>query len=360
MSALNQQTLTDPGANDRPPMLEKGNYIPWESRFRRFLDNNLKDEKQMWRSIQKGPYVRPIITDPYDTTKLMYGSEVTNHVRHSRLMDEFDKFAAKEGESLESVHERLTTLVNIMDRNNVRPISASINTNAIRTTYPGIQRAARNHDPLALIAHLNSSSQSHGHYARDCQKPRVHDAKYFKEQMLLAMKDEARSNLNAKENDFMLDNSFGNETLEELTAAAISEVIQYVLWIVDSGCSKHMTGNLKLLRNFIKKFIGIVCFGNDHFAAITRYGDYVQSNLTICHVYYVAGLGHSLFSVRQFCDGDLEVAFRSNTCFVWNLEGDDLLTGSRESNLHTISISELAASSPVCLMSKATSTKSWL
>ncbi|GJZ91494.1 hypothetical protein Tco_0663421 [Tanacetum coccineum] len=54
-------------------------------------------------------------------------------------------------------------------------------------------------------------------------------------------------------------------------------------------------------------------FRNDHFAAITSYGDYVQGNLTICHVYYVEGLGHNLFSVGQFCDGDLKVAFRSNT-----------------------------------------------
>ncbi|GKB73070.1 retrovirus-related pol polyprotein from transposon TNT 1-94, partial [Tanacetum coccineum] len=144
------------------------------------------------------------------------------------------------------------------------------------------------------------------------------------------------------------------------TPTATRKVIQLVLWIVDSGCSKHMTGNLQLLRNFIEKFIGTVRFGNDHFAAITGYGDYVQGNLTICHVYYVEGLGHNLFSVGQFCDGDLEVAFRSNTCYVRNLEGDDLLTGSRDSNLYTISISEMAASSPVCLMSRATSTKSWL
>ncbi|GJW64478.1 retrovirus-related pol polyprotein from transposon TNT 1-94 [Tanacetum coccineum] len=121
-----------------------------------------------------------------------------------------------------------------------------------------------------------------------------------------------------------------------------------------------MTSNLSLLRNFVEKFIGTVRFGNDHFAAITGYGDYVQVNLMICHVYYVEGLGHSLFLVGQFCNGDLEVAFRSNMCYVRNLEGDDLLTSSCESNLYTISISELAASSPVCLMSKATSTKSWL
>ncbi|GJZ13002.1 retrovirus-related pol polyprotein from transposon TNT 1-94 [Tanacetum coccineum] len=103
-----------------------------------------------------------------------------------------------------------------------------------------------------------------------------------------------------------------------------------------------------------------VRFKNDHFNAITGYGDYVQGYLTICHVYYVESLDHYLFSVEQFSDGDLEVAFRSNTCYVQNLKGDDLLTGSRESNLYTISIFELAASSPVCLMSKATLTKSWL
>ncbi|GJV26679.1 retrovirus-related pol polyprotein from transposon TNT 1-94 [Tanacetum coccineum] len=139
-----------------------------------------------------------------------------------------------------------------------------------------------------------------------------------------------------------------------------TSVIQLILWIVNSGCSKHMTGNLQLLRNFFEKFMGTVRFGNDHVATITGYGYYVQGNLTICHVYYVEGLGHNLFSVGQFCDRDLEVAFRSNTCYVRILKGDDLLTGSQDSNIYTISISEMAASSPVCLMSIATSTKSWL
>ncbi|GJS41395.1 retrovirus-related pol polyprotein from transposon TNT 1-94 [Tanacetum coccineum] len=121
-----------------------------------------------------------------------------------------------------------------------------------------------------------------------------------------------------------------------------------------------MTGDRSLLRNFIEKFMGIVRFGNDNYAAISGYGDYIHGNITICHVYYVEGLGHNLFNVGQFCDGDLEVAFRSNTCYVRNLEGDDLLTSGRESNLYTISISDMAASLLVCLMSKANLTKSWL
>ncbi|GJY49595.1 retrovirus-related pol polyprotein from transposon TNT 1-94 [Tanacetum coccineum] len=148
--------------------------------------------------------------------------------------------------------------------------------------------------------------------------------------------------------------------VESASKAKDRVFIQIILWVVDSGCSKHMTGDRSLLRNFIKKFMGTVRFGNDNFAAITGYGNYIRGNITICHVYYVGGLGHNLFSVGQFWDGDLEVAFRSNTCYIRNLEGDDLLTGGRDSNLYSISISDMATSSPLCLMSKATSTKSWL
>ncbi|GJW03338.1 hypothetical protein Tco_1562194 [Tanacetum coccineum] len=106
------------------------------------------------------------------------------------------------------------------------------------------------------------------------------------------------------------------------TSKANDKVVQIVLWIVDSGCSKHMTGDRSLLKNFIEKFMGTVRFGNDNFAAITGYGDYIQGNITICHVYYVEGLGHNLFSVGPILDGDLEVDFSgSKTCYVHNLEG---------------------------------------
>ncbi|GKA49331.1 hypothetical protein Tco_0742404 [Tanacetum coccineum] len=207
----------------------------------------------MWRSIEKSPYVRPMIPNPDKPTeqileplskmtegnkkqyiadvrvmnyllqaipndiynsvdvcknakdmwgrikRLMFGSDVINHIRHSRLMDEFDKFTAKEGESLESVYEKLTTLVNIMDRNKVRPIQVAINTKFINCLKPECnkyvtmirhdqtgdvvsydelydslvqfephvqasiaKKATKNHDLLALIAHSNVFlSQSH-------------------------------------------------------------------------------------------------------------------------------------------------------------------------------------------------------
>nr|GEZ51711.1 retrovirus-related Pol polyprotein from transposon TNT 1-94 [Tanacetum cinerariifolium] len=90
-----------------------------------------------------------------------------------------------------------------------------------------------------------------------------------------------------------------------------------------------MTGNLKLLCNFVEKFLGTVRFGNDQFAPILGYGD-------------------------------LEVAFRKSTCFVRDLQGNDLLVGNHGSDLYTISLQESTSSTPLCLMAKATPTQAWL
>nr|GEY13087.1 reverse transcriptase domain-containing protein [Tanacetum cinerariifolium] len=118
------------------------------------------------------------------------------------------------------------------------------------------------------------------------------------------------------------------------------QIVQLIIFIVDSGCTKHMTGNLNLLCNFVEKFLGTVRFGNDQFVPILG-GDLVQGNVTINRVYYVEGLNHNLFSVGQFCDADLEVAFRKSTCFVKDLQ-------------------DSTSSTPLCLMAKATPTQAWL
>ncbi|GJV30064.1 hypothetical protein Tco_1386512 [Tanacetum coccineum] len=126
-----------------------------------------------------------------------------------------------------------------------------------------------------------------------------------------------------------------------------SKVVQIILWYLDSGRSKHMTGDRSPLTNFVNKFLVTVKFGNDHVAKILGYGDYHIGNVTILRVYYVEGLGYNLFSVGQFCDSNLEVAFRQHTCFIRNLEGVYLLTGSRGNNLYTLSLGDMMASSPI-------------
>ncbi|GJS40812.1 retrovirus-related pol polyprotein from transposon TNT 1-94 [Tanacetum coccineum] len=113
----------------------------------------------------------------------------------------------------------------------------------------------------------------------------------------------------------------------------IAPVVQIVLWYLDLGCSKHMTGDRSRLRNFVKKFIGTVRFGNDHFGEILSYGDYVI---------------------------DLEVAFRKHTSFVRDLDGVELIKGSCGTKLYTISVKDMMRYSPICLLSKASKNKSWL
>ncbi|GKA02303.1 integrase, catalytic region, zinc finger, CCHC-type containing protein [Tanacetum coccineum] len=133
-----------------------------------------------------------------------------------------------------------------------------------------------------------------------------------------------------------------------------------ILFIVDSGCTKHMTGNLKLLCNFVEKDLGMVRFGNDQFALIIGCGNLVQGNVTIKRIYYVEGLNHNLFSVGQLCDANLEVAFRKSTCFVRDLQGNDLLTGTRGFDLYTISLQEASSLTLIYFMEMATPTQAWL
>ncbi|GJR45866.1 retrovirus-related pol polyprotein from transposon TNT 1-94 [Tanacetum coccineum] len=89
-------------------------------------------------------------------------------------------------------------------------------------------------------------------------------------------------------------------------------------------------------------------------------GSNLSRNITINRVYYVEGLNHNLLSVGQFCDADLEVAFRKSTCFVRDLQGNDLLTGNRGSDLYIISLQETTSSTLICLMAKASLNQAWL
>ncbi|GKC60051.1 retrovirus-related pol polyprotein from transposon TNT 1-94, partial [Tanacetum coccineum] len=77
-------------------------------------------------------------------------------------------------------------------------------------------------------------------------------------------------------------------------------------------------------------------------------------------VYYVEGIGHNIFSLGQFCDSYLEVAFRKHSCYVRGVDGVELLKGSCGSNLYTISVEDMLKSSPICLLSKVYKNKSWL
>ncbi|GKA34062.1 retrovirus-related pol polyprotein from transposon TNT 1-94 [Tanacetum coccineum] len=130
-------------------------------------------------------------------------------------------------------------------------------------------------------------------------------------------------------------------------ASRKTNIVQIILFIVDSGCTKHMTGHLKLLCNFVEKYLGTVHFGNDQFAIILGFIT-LRDSITISS------------RLVNFCDADLEVAFRKSTCFLRDLQGNDLLAGNRGSDLYIISLQETTSSTPICFMAKASPTQAWL
>nr|GFA27800.1 hypothetical protein [Tanacetum cinerariifolium] len=122
------------------------------------------------------------------------------------------------------------------------------------------------------------------------------------------------------------------QQLAEPIAKWFPRIVHICLWIIDSGCSKHMKGNRSLLMNFVGKFLGTVRFGNNDFAVIVGYKDVVIGSMTI----------------------------KKSTCFVRNENGVDLLTGGRSSKLYTIALNEVASNSSTCLLAKASSSQSCL
>ncbi|GJZ39718.1 hypothetical protein Tco_0586281, partial [Tanacetum coccineum] len=73
-----------------------------------------------------------------------------------------------------------------------------------------------------------------------------------------------------------VDSDSTNQKPRHTTRKLYEHLVEIILFIVNSGCSKHMTRNLKLLTNFVEKFLGTVKFGNDQISPILGYGDLVQ------------------------------------------------------------------------------------
>ncbi|GKE00193.1 retrovirus-related pol polyprotein from transposon TNT 1-94 [Tanacetum coccineum] len=117
--------------------------------------------------------------------------------------------------------------------------------------------------------------------------------------------------------------------------------------------------SINIHRKLYEKF-RTVKFRNDQIAPILGYGDLVQGTITIKRVYYVEGLNYNLFLVGQFYDADLEVTFRNSTCYIRDLKGNYLLTGSHGTYLYSITLQDSTTPNPICLMVKATSSQAWL
>ncbi|GJV46698.1 putative ribonuclease H-like domain-containing protein [Tanacetum coccineum] len=137
------------------------------------------------------------------------------------------------------------------------------------------------------------------------------------------------------------------------------------LGIVDSGCSRSMTGNKEKLDDFVKIIGGTVTFGGGD-GKITGKGTIRTSKLNFENVYYVEELQNfNLFSVSQICDKKNKVLFTDTECLVLTKEfqlpenSQVVLRVPRRHNLYSFNLTEIQPERDItCLLAKASSDES--
>ncbi|GJV97473.1 putative reverse transcriptase domain-containing protein [Tanacetum coccineum] len=364
---------------------------------RRIILNSVKNSSLIWPTVeQENDTVRPktyeelsdkeklqadFAKEIWDKVKLlMQGTSLSKQERECKLYDEFDKFSHVKGlavptflpgdDPIACMNKAMTFLSAVFSphpstNNQLRSSSNLRNQATVQDGRVTIQQVQGSQGQN--VVGLGSQGNASGHMARQCSQPkRRRDVAWFKEKVLLVQAQAEGKELDEEQLAFLADPEVAdgqvNQTIthnaafqtddldandsdcDDISSAkavlanvlscdsdVLSEVVQIVLWYLDSRCSKHMTGKCSHLTNFVNKFLGTVKFGNDQIAKIMGYDDYQIRNVTISRVYYVKGLGHNPFSV-----------------------------GSRGTNLYTLSFGDMMKSSPICLLSKASKTKSWL
>ncbi|GJR90365.1 hypothetical protein Tco_0214376, partial [Tanacetum coccineum] len=133
-----QQSLAEAGSETRPPMLERGSYIPWASRFKRFLNRKSENRKWLLKALEDGPYVFKTITPTeIELTSMILLSipnEIYNSVDSCKTAKEI--WECVERESLVSVYNCFAQLMNDLERNNMKFLTVSINTKFLNSLQP--------------------------------------------------------------------------------------------------------------------------------------------------------------------------------------------------------------------------------
>ncbi|GKC41457.1 retrovirus-related pol polyprotein from transposon TNT 1-94 [Tanacetum coccineum] len=212
----------------------------------------------------------------------------------------------------------------------------------VTSRYPTTNKQLRNSTYTSGASRSNSGKQRTAicykckgkrHMSKQCTKPkRKQDDSWFKDKVLLVQAQANGQSLHEEELTFLADPGIaeGQATQTVITHNAAYQADD--LDAYDSDCDELNIAKVALMVNLF------------HYGS-----DVLVEDLDI--TYSLLG---------KFWDSNLEVAFCQHTFFIRNLEGVDLLTGSRGNNLYTLSLRDMMASSPICLLSKASKTKSWL
>nr|GEY16903.1 hypothetical protein [Tanacetum cinerariifolium] len=352
-----QQDIYAAGSKSRPPMLNKEKYVPWSSRLLRYAKSR-PNGKLIHNSILNGSYVRRMIPEPGDTNREVIVTETFHLQTDDELSDKELKQIEADDQAIQTILLGLPEDIYAAVDNNTKTRRPRPRSNTKHDRVPSASKSSRSKNKEAKVEdhHRNLLlSKKNKHISSACNNIKI-DSQDVISKVFCAMCKKCFISVNHDKclrNYVNGKNSSGKKQKAKVSVKEIQMKYQpkvtkpkkvgtreilatpkprksrlLLRWsptgrlfnqegkIVDSSesesksncsngdnacCSKHMTGNLKLLISFVWKFMGTICFRNDHVAAILGFG--------------------------QFCDSNLEVAFRRNACFVRNLEGVDLLKG---------------------------------
>nr|GEU47626.1 hypothetical protein [Tanacetum cinerariifolium] len=415
--------IIEAGGKDRPPMLAPSNYIQWKSRIKRYIDTKPNHELIHY-CLKNPPYKYlwvdkdvPVAEGSTETTteRLKQGESINVQDLQTNLYWEFRKFTSHDGKSLESYYSRFYKMMNELVRNQYDVTNHQVNVQFLLQLQPEWQRfvtlvkqsqelksvsyhklydilkqhqnevneiraerLARTTNPLALVAQQQPvyHPQNHPtHYtqksltrsqqaairnkgkaivnllypymimkllwllkmikctgyenqrignvagARETKPKWAKDTAYHKEKMILCKQEEAGFQLNAKQADWR------DDTDDEPEDQELEAHYMYMAQIQDVTPDAADNSGPIFDAEPLQKLVEIILF---------------------------------IVDSGQFCDADLEVAFRKSTCYIRDLKGNDLLTGSRGTDLYSITLQDTSFPNPICLMGKATSSQAWL
>nr|GEY33498.1 retrovirus-related Pol polyprotein from transposon TNT 1-94 [Tanacetum cinerariifolium] len=334
-------------------MLAPGNYVQWKSRIKRYIDTKPNHELIHY-CLKNAPY------------KYTWADKVVPKEVLKQQLKEWQRFVTlvKQSQELKTVSYHKLYDILKQHQNEVNELKG--------------ERIARTTNPLALVAQQqpvyhppnhsthytqNSSTRSQQAATRNRGKEIVNSPSpiYDQKTSMVAEDDEMSKD---KEIDKLMALISLSTKMPIAVPVSNREPKRTVTQSVAKPLKKTVASESNQKpRNITRKLyerISIMKFRNDQIAPILGYGDLVQGAVTIKRVYYVEGLNHNLFSVDQFFDADLEVAFLKSTCYIRDLKGNDLLTGSRGTDLYSITLQDSTSHNPICLMAKATSLQAWL
>ncbi|GJY63202.1 retrovirus-related pol polyprotein from transposon TNT 1-94 [Tanacetum coccineum] len=476
-----QQDIYAAGSENRPPMLNKENYVPWSSRLLRYAKSR-PNGKLIYNSIMNGPYVRRMIPEPGDTDRevpvpatfheqtddeltvaeikqmeaddqaiqtillglpediyaavdscetaqeiwlrvqqMMKGSDIGIQEKKAKLFNEWERFTSTDGESIESYYHRFSKLMNDFKRNKHFPEKIASNLKFLNNLQPEwsrhvtivhqtkdlhttdytqlydflkynqkevddqrAERLAKTHDPLALMANSNNPfnypvfHQDQPSSSTYMQQPLPNNNNYnpqpsfnqnYMQQPMPNPEDitDPTTAMNMAlvlmAKAFKLNYSTPTNNNQRISSNPRNRQIAQPGMNMGQDRQMHMVGGNG--RNQFIQYVGQNVGNQNGYNAVQNRASTSGTQTDKAPVYDSNGLVEFLGIVRFGNDHvavilDLEVAFRRNTCFVRNLKGGYLLKGNRTTNLYTINLHEMASTSPICLMARATSTKSWL